>query len=74
MRKQQSHWLLLTYYHPCFDFSESVRANTHSQINIHESNSSLILGFILSLLAEFIFVIFMLFLSLLLLLLLLLLL
>ncbi len=27
MRKQQSHWPALTYHHPCFDFSESVRAN-----------------------------------------------
>ncbi len=22
MRKRQSHWPALTYYHPCFDFSE----------------------------------------------------
>ncbi len=45
MRKRQSHWLVLTYYRPYFDFSESVRANAHNLINIHESSSSLILVF-----------------------------
>ncbi len=44
MRKRQSHWLVLTYYRPCFDFSESVRVNAHKLINIHESSSSLILS------------------------------
>ncbi len=44
MRKQQSHWPALTYYHPCFDFSESIRANADYVINIHESISSLILS------------------------------
>ncbi len=44
MRKRQSHWLVLTYYRPCFDFSESVRVNAHNVINIHESSSSLILS------------------------------
>ncbi len=44
MRKQHSHWLALTYYSHCFDFSESVRANAHNAINIHESSSSLILS------------------------------
>ncbi len=42
MRKQQSHWLVLIYYCPCFDFSKSIRANAHNLINIHESSSSLI--------------------------------
>ncbi len=44
MRKQQSHWQALTYYHPCFDFSESIRANADNVINIHEPSSSLILS------------------------------
>ncbi len=44
MRKQQSHWPALTYYHSCFDFSESIRANADYVINIHESISSLILS------------------------------
>ncbi len=44
MLKRQSHWLALTYYRPCFDFSESVRANADNVINIHESSSSLILS------------------------------
>ncbi len=44
MRRRQSHWLVLTYYRPCFDFSESVRVNAHNLINIHESSSSLILS------------------------------
>ncbi len=44
MRKRQSHWLALTYYRPCFDFSESVRVNPHTLINIHESSSLLILS------------------------------
>ncbi len=44
MRKRQSHWLVLTYYPPCFDFSESVRANADDLINIHEPSSSIILS------------------------------
>ncbi len=44
MCKRQSHWLALTYYRPCFDFSESVRANADNVINIHESSSLLILS------------------------------
>ncbi len=44
MRKRQSHWPALTYYHPCFDFSESNRANADNLINIHEPSSSLILS------------------------------
>ncbi len=44
MRKQQSHWPALTYYHPCFDFSESIRANADNLINIHEPSSSFILS------------------------------
>ncbi len=44
MRKRQSHWPALTYYHPCFDFSESIRANADNVINIHEPSSSLILS------------------------------
>ncbi len=44
MRKRQSHWPALTYYHPCFDFSESIRANADNMINIHEPSSSLILN------------------------------
>ncbi len=44
MRKRQSHWPALTYYHPCFDFSESVRANADNLINIHEPSSSIILS------------------------------
>ncbi len=44
MRKRQSHWPALTYYHPCFDFSESIRANEDNLINIHEPSSSLILS------------------------------
>ncbi len=44
MRKRQSHWPVLTYYQPCFDFSESVRANADNLINIHEPSSSLILS------------------------------
>ncbi len=43
MRKRQSHWPALTYYHPCFDFSKSIRANADNPINIHEPSSSLIL-------------------------------
>ncbi len=43
MRKRQSHWLALTYYHPCFDFSESIRVNADNLINIHEPSSSIIL-------------------------------
>ncbi len=43
MRKRQSHWLVLTYHLPCFDFSESVRANADDLINIHEPSSSIIL-------------------------------
>ncbi len=44
MRKRQSHWPALTYYHPCFDFSESIRANADNVINIHEPSSSIILS------------------------------
>ncbi len=44
MRKRQSHWLALAYYHPCFDFSESIRANPYNVINIYEPSSSLILS------------------------------
>ncbi len=44
MRKWQSHWPALTYHRPCFDFSESVRANADNLINIHEPSSSLILS------------------------------
>ncbi len=43
MRKRRSHWLALTYYCPCSDFIESVRANA-DVINTHESSSSLILS------------------------------
>ncbi len=39
MRKQQSHWPVLTYHRPCFDFRESVRANADDLINIHESSN-----------------------------------
>ncbi len=44
MCKRQSHWLALTDYCRCFDFSESVRAYAENVINIHESSSSLILS------------------------------
>ncbi len=44
MRKQQSHWPVLTYHRSCFDFSESVRANADDLINIHEPSSSIILS------------------------------
>ncbi len=44
MCKRQSHWPALTYYRPCFDFSESIRANADNAINIHEPSSSLILS------------------------------
>ncbi len=44
MRKRQSHWPALTYYHPCFDFSKSFRANPYSVIIIHEPNGSFILS------------------------------
>ncbi len=44
MRKRQSHWPALTYYRPCFDFSESIRANPYNVINIHEPSSSFILS------------------------------
>ncbi len=43
MHKRQSHWPALTYYHPCFDFSKSIRANADNLINIHELSSSIIL-------------------------------
>ncbi len=57
MRKRQSHWPALTYYYPCFDFSESVRANADNLINIHEPSSSIILmHFILLLVVEFVVV------------------
>ncbi len=39
MRRRQSHWPVLTYYHPCFDFSKSIRANAHNLINIHVPSS-----------------------------------
>ncbi len=42
MRKRQSHWPMLSYHHPCFDFSESVQANADNLINIHEPSSSII--------------------------------
>ncbi len=44
MRKRQSHWLALAYYHPSFDFSKSAPANADNMIIIHESSSSLILS------------------------------
>ncbi len=44
MRNRQSHWLVLTYIPPSFDFSKSVRANADKRINMHESSSSLILS------------------------------
>ncbi len=44
MRKRQSHCPVLTYYHPCFDFSKSIRANADYVINIHEPSSSIILS------------------------------
>ncbi len=44
MHKRQSHWLTLTYYCPCFDFNESIRANAHNLINIHEPSSLIILS------------------------------
>ncbi len=44
MRKRQSHWPALTYYHACFDFSKSFRANPYNVINIHEPSSSFILS------------------------------
>ncbi len=43
MRKRQSHWPAFTYYRPCFDFSESIRAKADNLINIHEPSSSIIL-------------------------------
>ncbi len=39
MCKRQSHWPVLTYHHPCFDFSKSVRENADDLINIHEPRS-----------------------------------
>ncbi len=44
MHKQQSHWLVLSSYRPCFDFSKSVRANADNVINIHESSSLFVLS------------------------------
>ncbi len=44
MRKRQSHWPALTYYHPCFDFSKSIQANADNLININEPSSSFILS------------------------------
>ncbi len=44
MRKQQSHWLVLSSYRPCFDFSKSVRANADNVIHIHESSSLFVLS------------------------------
>ncbi len=43
MRKRQSHWPVLTYHRPRFDFSVSVRTNADNLINIHEPSSSIIL-------------------------------
>ncbi len=43
-RKRQTHWPVLTYHRPCFDFSESVRVNADDLINIHEPSSSIILS------------------------------
>ncbi len=54
MRKRQSHWPALNYYHPCFDFSESIRATADNVINIHEPSS--LVRFILLLVVEFIVV------------------
>ncbi len=42
MHKRQAHWPVLIYHRPCFDFSESVRANADDLINIHEPSSSII--------------------------------
>ncbi len=57
MRKRQSHWPVLTYHSPCFDFSESVRPNADNLINIHEPSSSIILSaFIWLLIVEFVVV------------------
>ncbi len=57
MRKRQSHWPAFTYYHPCFDFSKSIRANADNLINIHEPSSSLILNaFYIVLVVEFVVV------------------
>ncbi len=57
MHKRQSHWPALTYYHPCFDFSESIRANADNLINIHEPSSSLILSaFYIVIVVEFVVV------------------
>ncbi len=36
---------MLTYHRPCFDFSESVRANADDLINIHEPSSSILGAF-----------------------------
>ncbi len=44
MRKRQSHWPVLTYHRPCFDFSESVQVNADDRINIQEPSSSIILS------------------------------
>ncbi len=44
MRKRQSHWPVLTYHRPCFDFSVSFRANADDLINIQEPSSSIILS------------------------------
>ncbi len=43
-RLRQSHWPVITYHRPCFDFSESVRANVDNLINIQEPSSSIILS------------------------------
>ncbi len=44
MRKRQSYWPALIYHRPCFDFSESIRANADNLINIHEPSSAIILN------------------------------
>ncbi len=55
MRKRESHWPALTYYHPCLDFSESDRANADVLINIHEPSSSIVLSaFYMLLVGEFV--------------------
>ncbi len=57
MRKRQSHWPVLTYHHPCFDFSESVRANADDLININEPSSAIIpSAFYMLLIVEFVVV------------------
>ncbi len=45
MHKRQSHWPALTYYRPCFDFGESIRAKVDYIINIHEPSSLILSAF-----------------------------